>query len=232
MTLISNKLDAPFFSTLFVTALPKRSVNFGNHIWQDFHKNQYPGPVRNFGFATPQNRGKYWSKLPLKCHICLIGNTYRSYCITCAIIWFMLWLVCLEPVTTCRCGSIIQWRHHCTCVCVTVLWYSKTKITDRARILVFVRVLWDMISKIYRQFWQSFFKKYFKEVTNWIPLNKVEKIIRSICLKPVSMATWRLDKWWRFTVPVYRDMIANIVSCHAKHWWDVLAVHQAPYTCI
>ena len=149
-----------------VTALLKRSVNFGNHIWQDFHKNQYPGPVRNFGFTTPQNRGKYWSKLLLKCHITHTEVTVSparssDSCYG----WF-----CLEPVTTCRYGSIIKWRQHCICACVTVLWYSKTKITNKAGILVFVRVLWDMISKIYRQFWQSFFKKYLKAVTILIPL--------------------------------------------------------------
>ena len=56
----------------------------------------------------------YWSNLPLKCHIFLIGNTCRSYCITCVIIRFMVRWVCLEPVTTCWCGSIIKWRHHST----------------------------------------------------------------------------------------------------------------------
>ena len=40
---------------------------------------------------------------------------------------------------------------------VTVLWFRKTEIQDRAGILVFVRVLWVTISKIYWQFWHSFF---------------------------------------------------------------------------
>ena len=41
---------------------------------------------------------------------------------------------------------------------VTLLWFRKTEIQDRAWILVLVRVLWVTISKIYRQFWHSFFK--------------------------------------------------------------------------
>ena len=40
----------------------------------------------------------------------------------------------------------------------TVLWFSKTKITDGTGILALVRVMWDMISKIYWQFLHSFFK--------------------------------------------------------------------------
>ena len=30
------------------------AIIFGNHITQDSHKNQYPGPVLNFGFTEPQ----------------------------------------------------------------------------------------------------------------------------------------------------------------------------------
>ena len=41
---------------------------------------------------------------------------------------------------------------------VTVLWCSKTKITEETRILGLVRVLCDMISKIYWQILHSFFK--------------------------------------------------------------------------
>ena len=62
LTLVSNKLDVPFFSTLFqwenkiVTAskclleetVPKLSVNVKN---RKNHKNQYPSPVLNFGFT-------------------------------------------------------------------------------------------------------------------------------------------------------------------------------------
>ena len=86
--------------------MPKLSVNLGNHISQNSHKNQYPGPVCNFCFTASKYSDKCWSNLPLKYHIFLIGNTHRSYCITCTIIWFMLWLVCLEPVTVCWWGRI------------------------------------------------------------------------------------------------------------------------------
>ena len=77
----------------FKEIVPKLSVNFGNRVSQDSHKNQYPGPDCNFGFTVPQYSDKCWSNLPLKCHIFLIGNAHRSYCITYAIIRCMLWLV-------------------------------------------------------------------------------------------------------------------------------------------
>ena len=124
-TLVSNKLIVPFspryfngikivtaFKYIFEETMPKLSVNFENHVSQDSHKNQYPGPVCNFGFTAPQYSDKYWSNLPLKCHIVLIGNTHKIYCITCAIIWFTLWLVCLEPVGV----DLMKWCHHCTSV--------------------------------------------------------------------------------------------------------------------
>ena len=110
LTLVSNKLNVPFsphyfngikivtaFNYIFEETMPNLSVNFGNHVSQDSHKNQYSGPVCNFSFTEPQNSEKCWSNLPLKCHIFIIGNTHRSYWITCEIIRFMLWLVCLEP---------------------------------------------------------------------------------------------------------------------------------------
>ena len=73
LALVSNKLNAglPFFSTLFqwdkiATAfkctfeetMPKLSVNFGNDISRDSHKNQYPGPICNFGFTASQYSDK------------------------------------------------------------------------------------------------------------------------------------------------------------------------------
>ena len=41
---------------------------------------------------------------------------------------------------------------------VTVFWFNKTDITDGIEILVLVRVLWDVIFKIYWQFWRFLFK--------------------------------------------------------------------------
>ena len=101
--------------------MPKLTVNFGNPISKDSHKNQYPNPICNFGFTAPQYSDKCWLNLP-KCLIFLIGNTHRSFSITCAITWLMLRLVCLEPVTTCRCGSILNWCHHCT----SIVWWRKS----------------------------------------------------------------------------------------------------------
>ena len=75
----------------------------------------------------------------------------------------------------------------------TVLWFHKTEIQDRAGILVLVRVLWVKISKIYWEFWQSFFKYTFKSSSNFYPIGITwRKIARSVCLKPVSMEIWHL----------------------------------------
>ena len=50
---------------------------------------------------------------------------------------------------------------------VTLLWCSKTKITERTGILVHGRVLWwDMIFKICWQFWYSFFKNTLESSNN------------------------------------------------------------------
>ena len=42
--------------------MPKLSVNFGNRISQDSHKNQYSGPICNSGFTAPQYSDKRDSK--------------------------------------------------------------------------------------------------------------------------------------------------------------------------
>ena len=42
------------FKYNFEETMPKLSVNFGNHISQISHKNQYPSPVCNFDFTAPQ----------------------------------------------------------------------------------------------------------------------------------------------------------------------------------
>ena len=87
---------------------------------------------------------------------------------------------------------------------VTLLWCSKTKITNGTGILVLVRVLWDMISKIYWQFWHSFLKNVLESIYNFNPIEITwRKMVHSFCLKPVSMATWRLHTLWRFTVPAF-----------------------------
>ena len=42
------------FKCIFEETMRKLSVNFGNRSSQESHKNQYPGPVLNFGFTEPQ----------------------------------------------------------------------------------------------------------------------------------------------------------------------------------
>ena len=80
----------------------------------------------------------------------------------------------------------------------------KTEIQDRAGISVIVRVLWVTIYKIYWQFWHSVFKYTFKSSSNFYPIDVTwRKMARSICLKPVSLETWRLQTLWRFTIPAY-----------------------------
>ena len=45
------------FKYILEETMPKLLVNFGNHISQDSHKNQYSGPVCNLGFTAPQGEG-------------------------------------------------------------------------------------------------------------------------------------------------------------------------------
>ena len=53
---------------------------------------------------------------------------------------------------------------------VTVLWFRKTKTTDGTGILVLLRVLQDMVSKIHWQFWHSFFKNALESSYNFHPI--------------------------------------------------------------
>ena len=97
LILVSNKLDAPYFSMLhqiqwdknlncfclFKEIVQKLTVNFGNCISQDSHKNQYHCLVLNFSFTEPQYSDKCWSNFSLKCHIFTIACTQRRYSSTC-----------------------------------------------------------------------------------------------------------------------------------------------------
>ena len=74
------------FKYLFEETMPKLSVSFRNYNSQDSHKNQYPGPVLNFGFTEPQYSDKLWSNLLRKCHIFTIGNTHTQK-ILCLPVW-------------------------------------------------------------------------------------------------------------------------------------------------
>ena len=116
------RIETALKCSIFEETMPKLSVNFGNHYLTRLSQET----TCNFGLTAPQYSDKCWSNLPQKCRMFLIGNTHWSYRITCAITWFMVWLVCLEPVTMCWCRSIINWRHHCTSVC------SKSNISEKA----------------------------------------------------------------------------------------------------
>ena len=93
LTLVSNKLNVPFFSALFQYDL---SCNcFQVHIWRNHAKivNKFSKLYLTRLSQEPISRSSLqfrfhcttmqWQMLPLRCHIFLIGNTHRRYCITC-----------------------------------------------------------------------------------------------------------------------------------------------------
>ena len=82
--------------------------------------------------------------------------------------------------------------------------------------------LWEscgMISKIYWQFWHTFFKNVLESNYNFNPIEILwRKMVRSVCLKLVSMAMWRLHTWQHFTVPAYWITSLNLYGwCTASH---------------
>ena len=97
---------------------------------------------------------------------------------------------------------------------VTVLWFRKTKIPDRAWRLVLVRNCELWIPKFTDNFGTVSSNMYKKAVTIFIPLKKMwRKMVPSVCLKPVSLATWRLHTLCRFTVPAcYQVRCLNCFS--------------------
>ena len=96
--------------------------------------------------------------------------------------------------------------NHLSLYCAEV--QTTTKISDGTRILVLLRVFWDMISKIYRQFWHSFLTNALESSYNFNPIGKTwRKMVQSVCLTPVLLVTWRLHTSWHFTVPAYSDLL-------------------------
>ena len=81
----------------------------------------------------------------------------------------LLWVI-YHPATGFTNGKDIAVQLHIWSTFVMLLWLRKTEIQDRVWILVLVRVLWVMISRIYWQFWHSFFKFMFKSSSFFIPL--------------------------------------------------------------
>ena len=93
---------------------------------------------------------------------------------------------------------------------VTILWFHKAEISDRDGRSVLVRALWITISKINWQFWHSFVKNIIESSYNFYSNDITwRKTVRSVCLKPVSMETWRLHTLWRFTLSAYRRQNLN-----------------------
>ena len=56
-------------------------------------------------------------------------------------------------------------------------------------------------SWIFALFFDTSFQRARLNFSHW---NNTEKMVRSVCLKPVSMATWRLHTLWRFTSTAHR----------------------------
>ena len=93
LTLVSNKHSSPCYFNEITIGTAFRFFSWGNCakivvnmeiVTHKTHENQYPGLVLNFGFTANVDQ-----KLPLKCHIFIIGNTHRRYCITSAIVRLM-----------------------------------------------------------------------------------------------------------------------------------------------
>ena len=125
----------------------------------------------------------------------------------------------------------LQWQIWSTFI--TVLWCSKTKIIDETGILVLVRVLWDVISKLYWQFWQSFFQNALESSYTFNPFEIMwRKIVRSVCLKPVSVANMTFATLWSFTVPAYGcGIISSLHTCtgtiSGREWVQIFKVNMS-----
>ena len=102
-------------------------------------------------------------------------------------------LLCVLPKRTWHFSSKI-WSTF-----VTVLWCSKTEITDGPGYWF----LWDSCEIWFPKFTDNFgivsSKIHLKAVTIFNPIEITwSKMVRSVCLIPVPMATWHLHTLWRF----------------------------------
>ena len=97
---------------------------------------------------------------------------------------------------------------------VTVLWFSKTEITDKTGILVLVRVLWDVISKnllkILALFLQKYTWKQSQFLSHW---DNVEKLVQFVW----NQCQWRRDVCIHYDVSLYQ--------CIQGHEWTSLQPH-------
>ena len=87
-------------------------------------------------------------------------------------------------------------------------------------IMVFVRVLWDIMFKMYWKICHSFFKNALESSNSFNP-NEItrRKVACSVCLKPVPMATRRLHTLWRFTYQRIYLMLVISDHSHVNGWW-------------
>ena len=133
LTLVSNKLNVSFFSTLlqwdencicfqmYIWRNCAQIVSkFGNHNSQDLTRTNitvqsWISVLRNHNTVTNVDQICRWSVIsfPLVTH-----NTHRRYWIYQRDHSIHALVVCLEPVTTCWNDNVIIWRHICTSVWV------------------------------------------------------------------------------------------------------------------
>ena len=91
---------------------------FGNHISQDSHKNQYADPVCNLGSTATLMLIQFSAKVQLP----FLLETHTEVSLSPA--RSMIWVVCLEIVTTLWFESIIKWCHHCTSLLQSLYSYN------------------------------------------------------------------------------------------------------------
>ena len=83
----------------------------------------------------------------------------------------------------------------------TAWWFRKTKIPDWAAILVLVKILWVMISKIYWQFWHSFFKYTYENSYN---IYAIEIMWRKLVCSVWYQCQWKCDVCIYYDISLYQ----------------------------
>ena len=147
----------------------KRDQRIIGLLCRHFTQSKYAGTVMtSFEHIMIPTRGNWFQTNPLEHELGdRAGNTLSSVCVTN--------------------GKDMALQRQIWSTFVTVLWFRKTKIKNRAGILILVRVLWVTISKIYWHFWHNFFKFTFKRSSIFYPKEITgRKMARSVCLDPCS----------------------------------------------
>ena len=110
---------------------------------------------------------------------------------------------------------------------VTRLWCCKTKITDGTGIWF----MWESCEIWFLEVTANFgivpSKNALQSNYNYNPIEITwRKTVCSVCLKPVSMATWRWHTLWRFTLP------ANSLNWAEKEFEFFLLYPRDRHLCI